>query len=174
MEVGELKIINAKLNPLSDEDVRAIVEIEQHPAVKMWLTEYGDEDFETMLNGYRKFFQELANNDRVEVLIAKIRDQVVGFLALWRMKEYDEHTRSIGISVHPDHWGKGIATALIKESIELAKRMGVRRIIIETLKENYAMRHVAENAGFKMETISEKKIHKNGKYYDEISYSLNL
>ncbi|MEM1515267.1 MAG: GNAT family N-acetyltransferase [Candidatus Bathyarchaeia archaeon] len=174
MEAGKLKIINAKLEYLSDKNIKAIVEIEQHPAVRRWLTDYENEDFKTELDSYRKFFQELVNNNKVEVLVAKIDDQIVGFLALWHMEEYNEHTRSIGISVHPDYWGKGIATALIKESIKLARKIGAKKIIIETLKENYAMRHAAEKTGFKMEIIRERKVQKNGKCYDEVVYTLNL
>ena len=89
--------------------------------VRKWLTEYSDENFEKEFEEYRKFFSSLQSNDRVEVLIAKMNGQVVGFLALWRMDDSDERTTSIGISVHPDSWGRGIATSLIKESIRLAK-----------------------------------------------------
>ncbi|MEM2703554.1 MAG: GNAT family N-acetyltransferase, partial [Candidatus Bathyarchaeia archaeon] len=103
----KLEIINAKLNPLKEEDIRAIVEIERHPAVRKWLVEYADEEFERELEEYRRFFSELKSNDRVEVLVAKISERVTGFLALWRMDDSAERTTSIGISVHPDYWGRG-------------------------------------------------------------------
>ncbi|MEM1586366.1 MAG: GNAT family N-acetyltransferase [Candidatus Bathyarchaeia archaeon] len=174
MGKNDLEIINAKLNLLSDEDIRAIVEIERHPSVRRWLTDYGDETFEEELKGYMEFFRNIEKNDKVEVLVAKMGGRVVGFLALWRMKDYDEYTRSIGISVHPDYWGKGIATALVREAVEMAKMMGVKKIVIETLEENGAMRRVAEKTGFKMERIKRNKSFKDGKYYNEIVYSLEL
>lgn len=171
---NNLEIVDAKLKPLSDGEVRAIVEIERHPAVRRWLTDYRDEDYEVELEGYRKFFRDLRSNDKVDVLVAKVHGRVVGFLALWRIEDYDEHTRSIGISVHPDYWGRGIATTLVKEIIELARIMGVKKIIIETLVENSAMRRVAEKTGFKVEGIKRSKNLKEGKYHDEIIYSLKL
>ncbi|MEM2868153.1 MAG: GNAT family protein [Candidatus Bathyarchaeia archaeon] len=171
---NNLEIINVKVNPLGEEEIRAIVEIERHPSVRGWLTDYGEESFEEELKGYIEFFRNIKKNDKVEVLVAKMGGQIVGFLALWRMENYDEDTRSIGVSVHPNYWGRGIATALIKETIGLARKMGVKRIIIETLEENYAMRRVAEKTGFKLETIRRNKISKDGKHYNEVVYSLEL
>ncbi|MEM2273315.1 MAG: GNAT family protein [Candidatus Bathyarchaeia archaeon] len=174
VEKNNLEIVNVKLSPLSDEDIRAIVEIERHPAVRRWLTDYGDEDFEEELEGYRRFFRNLGRNDKVEVLVARIGGRIIGFLALWRMENYEEHVRSIGISVHPDYWGRGIATTLVKEAIKLSKRIGVKKVIIETLEENYAMRRVAEKTGFKIEDIKRNNILKDRKYHDEMVYSLKL
>ncbi|MEM2342028.1 MAG: GNAT family protein [Candidatus Bathyarchaeia archaeon] len=170
----KLEIINAKMNPLKDEDIRAIVDIERHPAVKKWLVEYADEEYERELEEYRRFFSELKGNDRVEVLVAKIDGCIVGFLALWRMDENAERMTSIGISVHPDYWGRGIATKLVREAINLAREKGVKKLIIETLEENSAMKRVAEKLGFKLETIRKGKIFKDGAYHDEDVYSLQL
>jgi RimJ/RimL family protein N-acetyltransferase len=142
--------------------------------VRKWLTEYSNEDFEKELEEYRKFFSGLQSNDRVEVLVAKIGGRIVGFLALWRIDDSDERTTSIGISVHPDFWGRGIATSLIKESIKLAKNKGVRKLIIETLEENSAMKHVAEKLGFKLETVRKGRIFKDGVYHDEDVYVLKI
>ena len=142
--------------------------------VRKWLTEYSNEDFERELEEYRKFFSSLQSNDRVEVLVAKIGGRIVGFLALWRIDDSDERTTSIGISVHPDFWGRGIATSLIKESIKLAKNKGVRKLIIETLEENSAMKHVAEKLGFKLETVRKGRIFKDGVYHDEDVYVLKI
>ncbi|MEM3745165.1 MAG: GNAT family protein [Candidatus Bathyarchaeia archaeon] len=168
------EIINAKTNPLRDDEVKDIVNIERHPLVKKWLIEYADEEFEKELEEYRKFFSNLQGDSRVDVLVAKINGRVAGFLALWRMDEGDGHVASIGISVHPDYWGKGVATNLIKESIKLAKEKGIRKLVIETLEENSAMRHVAEKLGFKLEEMRKKKIFKDGMYHSEVVYSLQL
>jgi len=168
------EIINAKTNPLRDDEVKDIVNIERHPLVKKWLIEYADEEFEKELEEYRKFFSNLQGDSRVDVLVAKINGRVAGFLALWRMDEGDGHVASIGISVHPDYWGKGVATNLIKESIKLAREKGIRKLVIETLEENSAMRHVAEKLGFKLEEMRKKKIFKDGMYHSEVVYSLQL
>ncbi|MEM1602193.1 MAG: GNAT family protein [Candidatus Bathyarchaeia archaeon] len=168
------EIINVKVSPLGDDEIKEIVKIERHPMVRKWLVEYTDEEFERELEEYKRFFREVQSNSRVDVLVAKTGGRVVGFLALWRMDDSGEQTTSIGISVHPDYWGRGIATSLIKESIRLAREKGIKRLIIETLEENSAMRHVAEKLGFKLEEVRKKKIFKDGEYHDEVVYSLRL
>ncbi|MBS7640232.1 MAG: GNAT family N-acetyltransferase [Candidatus Bathyarchaeia archaeon] len=170
----ELEIINAKMNPLSDEDIRDIVEIECHPLVRKWLVEYTIKGFEEELREYKDFFSKLRGNDRVEVLVAKMNNRVVGFLALWCVDNCDEQAMSIGISVHPDYWGKNIASTLVRESIKLAKNRGVKKLIIETLEENGAMRRVAEKLGFKLETVRRGIIFKDGVCHNEVAYTLRI
>lgn len=166
------EIINAKQTPLRDEDVKSIVEIERHPMVKKWLIDYADEDFEKELEEYRRFFMDIRNNNLVDVLVAKHEGRAIGFLALWRINEEPERSASIGISVHPDYWGRGVATNLIRESIRLAKEKKIGKLIIETLEENNAMKHVAEKIGFKFESV--RMILKDGAYHNEDVYVLNL
>jgi len=167
-----LEIFNAKQTSLTDADVRSIVEIECHPKVRKWLTEYIGDNIEKEFRDYRRFFRHLPKNTRVNVLIAKMDGKIVGFLALRRLGISMEHVGSIGISVHPDHWGKGIAIHLIESAIELAKEKGLKRLEIETLAENTAMRHAAEKLGFILEGIRKNRIHKDGTYHDEAAYFL--
>jgi RimJ/RimL family protein N-acetyltransferase len=170
----ELQIINAKLTPLSDDEVRAIVEIEMHPAVREWLVDYVFEDFDKEFEDYKRFFREVQGNDKVEVLVAKLGSKVVGFLTFWVTEERGERVGSVGVSVHPDHWGEGVATKLVKESMELARALNVKKLVIETVEENVAMRRVAEKLGFKLEYVREDKPFKNGSRHDEYVYSLRL
>ena len=169
-----LEIFNAKQTPLSDDEVRSVVEIEQHSEVRRWLTIYVDDDFEKEFQSYRRFFRSLPKEKEVEVLVAKYDGRVAGFLALWRLEEYMEHVASIGISVHPDFWGKGVATRLIRSAIELARERGFKRLEVESLAENLAMRRTAEKLGFKLEGTRVKRIRKDGSYHDEVAYFLFL
>lgn len=169
-----LEIVNAKETHVNDDLVRQIVEIEDHPAVRRWLTIFVDDDFEAEFQGYRRFFGGLRENRDVEVLIAKYDGRVVGFLVLWRLEAYMEHVASVGISVHPDDWGKGVATRLIGSAVELAREKGFKRLEIETLAENLGMRRAAEKLGFKYEGVRLKRIWKDGAYHDEVLYSLLL
>ncbi len=169
-----LDIVNAKEVPPNDDEVRSIVEIECHPKVREWLTEYVGWNVETEFETYKKFFKNLPKNRRAEVLLAKHDGHVIGFLGLWRLGKYMEHVASLGVSVHPDYWGSGIATQLVKFAIEMAKMKGLKRLEIETLSENMAMRRIAKKLGFKLESIRKNRIQKNGSYHDEASYSLLL
>jgi RimJ/RimL family protein N-acetyltransferase len=173
-DMVRLEIVNAKEAPLSKEDVRSIVEIEGHPKVQEWVYEYVDADSQKELKEYQEFFRKLPENRRAEILIAKYDGYTVGFLGLWRRGVYMEHVASIGISVHPEYWGRGIATELIKAAIELARRNGLRRLEAETLSANTAMRHTVEKLGFALECVRKNRVLKAGSYHDEAAYFLLL
>ena len=169
-----LEIMNANKASLSEEDVRSVVEIECHPKVQEWVYEYVDADSQKELREYQEFFRKLPENRRAEILVAKYDGYVVGFLGLWRRGVYMEHVASIGISVHPEYWGRGIATELIKAAIELAMGKGLRRLEAETLSANTAMRHVVEKLGFTLECVRKNRVLKGGSYHDEVAYFLLL
>jgi RimJ/RimL family protein N-acetyltransferase len=170
----EVDISNAKEAPLKESDIRSIVEIECHPKVREWLIEYVDGNVEKEFQVYRRFFRNLQKHRRVEIIIAKYDGRLVGFLGLWRLGRYMQHVAGVGVSVHPDFWGNGIATQLIEFAIDTARAKGVKRLEIETLAENSAMRRVAEKAGFKLESIRKNRIQKDEAYHDEASYFLLL
>jgi RimJ/RimL family protein N-acetyltransferase len=169
-----LEIFNAKKNPLNDQEILKIVEIECHPEVEKWLYEYEKQDFKEELDEYREFFKDLPRNDKVDAIIAQCDGNIIGFLCLWRLGLYMEHVASIGISVHPHYWGKGVATQLIKFGIKLSKTKGLKRLEIGTLSDNIGMRRVAERLGFKLESVREKRVKKNGFYFDEVLYVMLL
>jgi len=172
--VLNLEISDAKEEILKDDEIRSVAEIECHKKVREWLIEYVDGSVEKEFLAYRGFFRTLPENERAEILVAKNGGRVVGFLGLWKMGRYMEHVASIGISVHPDYWGNGIATSLIEAAIRLAKEKGFARLEIETLSDNAAMRHVAEKLGFKLESIRKYRVQKDGEYHDEAAYFMLL
>jgi len=172
--VLKVEIFNAKEINLMKEDIKSIVEIEHHPKVKEWVYEYIDPNFHKEFRDYTNFFRELPKNKRADILLAKSAERIVGFLGLWRLGVYMEHVASIGVSVHPDYWRRGIATNLIKSAIDLARGKGLRRLEVETFSENVPMRHIVEKLGFKLECLRKNRIQKGGSYHDEVVYSMLL
>jgi len=170
----KLEVFNAKETVLKAKEIRSVVGIECHEKVREWLIEYVGGNVEKEYKTYRRFFRNLPKNRRAEILVAKNNGNVVGFLGLWRLGKYMEHVGALGVSVHPDYWGNGIATKLIKSAIRLAKRKGFARLEIETLRGNSAMRRVAEKSGFKLEGIRKKRLQKDGEFHDEASYYMLL
>jgi RimJ/RimL family protein N-acetyltransferase len=169
-----LEILDAKKIFLAEEDIRSIVEIERHPKVQEWLYIYINPDLQKELRDYQEFFRRLPENEKAEILIAKCNRLTVGFLALWKLEAFMEHVASIGVSVHPDYWGRRIATQLMKSSIELARGKGIKRLEVETLAKNATMRHLAERLEFKLESLRKERIKKDGLYHDEVSYFMLL
>ena len=172
--MSKFEIVNAKEIRVTEEDVKSIVEIEVHPKVQEWIYEYVNPNIQTEVHDYTEFFRKLLKNRKADILIAKFKGRTVGFLGLWRLGVYMEHVASIGVSVHPDFWRRGVATLLMKSAIELARERGLKRLEVETFSENAPMRHILESLNFKLECLRKNRIQKEGVYHNEAVYFLLL
>ena len=170
----DIHIVEAKSYVLTEEDIRSIVEIEYNPKVREWLYDHVLMDFRKELKSYVQFFRKLPQNKKADILLAKCDGIIVGFLGLWRLEVYMQHVATIGVSVDPRYWGKGIGTELVKSAIDLAKRKEYRRLEIETLAENAQMRQLATKVGFKLESVRKNRVMRNGLCSDEVTYFLLL
>jgi RimJ/RimL family protein N-acetyltransferase len=77
------------------------------------------------------------------------------------------HSGVAGWSVHPDYRRMGIATRLLRATIQEAKALGYERIEAEAAVGNSASVRLAEKCGFKIEGRKRKAmVLDNGKYED--------
>ena len=70
--------------------------------------------------------------------------QCVGFL---NDVEKNGSSIELGYVVHPDHWGKGYATAALVSAIGQLQELGYRQVITGAFRENTASIRVMEKAG---------------------------
>ena len=70
--------------------------------------------------------------------------RLVGFL---NDVEIGDGTIELGYVVHPDHWGKGYATAALKLAVTDLFRLGYRTVLCSAFEENTASLRVMEKAG---------------------------
>jgi RimJ/RimL family protein N-acetyltransferase len=61
------------------------------------------------------------------------------------------------MSVHPDYWGRGFGTSLLKAAVEKAKAEGFSKLELETVASNKAMLRVAEKVGFNVKSVEKRK-----------------
>jgi len=77
------------------------------------------------------------------------------------------HIADIGWVVHPDYQGRGIATNLVRTTLNFAKKKGFKRAEAEIAVPNKASVKIAQKTGFKIEGRKEKSfLLDNGKYVD--------
>jgi len=161
---------------LSNQDIRSIAEMEVHPEIRKWDTDYihHSDDLETNIRGFREWFDRIPKDENQLCLLAKSDGKVVGFLGIHRFSPPRNHVGDVGIMVHPDHQRKGIGTKLLKAGIEIAKEKGFKRLEADTLAANEAMRRTAEKAGFQLEGVRRKAISIHGKLLDLALYAIVL
>ena len=71
---------------------------------------------------------------------------LVGFL---NDVEITEDAMELGYAVHPDHWGRGFATAALKLAIAQLFQNGFQTVLCGAFEENPASIRVMEKAGMK-------------------------
>ena len=171
-----IEIFDAEKFSLSDEDIRRVAEMEIHPEIRKWDTDYihHSDDLETNIRGFRKFFERVPKDKNQLCLLAKLDGKIVGFLGIHRFSEPKGHVGNVGIMVHPHHQLKGIGTKLLKAGIKLARDKGFKRLEADTLATNKAMRRTAEKAGLQLEGIRTKDINMHGQLQDSAVYAILL
>jgi RimJ/RimL family protein N-acetyltransferase len=169
-----IKIINAKKKRLTDEDIRMLAEMEEHPMVTKWDVPAFKGDIEKAYEGFKKSLEKLPRTQD-EFLVAKVDKRVVGFVGIHRLKgEIGDmsHVGEVGIIVHPDFQSRGIGTKLLEKCISHARNQDFTRLEADTLAHNTAMRRILEKVGFKLEGIRRRRFKRNGKYLDEACYAI--
>jgi putative acetyltransferase len=151
-----LKIVDARFHKFRDEDFWRLAEIESHPAVIRWNIEIYASDKAEMYHFFKKAIKRLqADKDKI-FLVGKLEGKVVGFVGVRVKNENLERVGDVGLSVHPDYWGRGFGTSLLKAAVEKAKAEGFSKLELETTVSNRAMLRVAEKVGFKVKCVEKR------------------
>ncbi|MCX4473194.1 GNAT family N-acetyltransferase [Micromonospora sp. NBC_01655] len=79
----------------------------------------------------------------------------------------------IGYVVHPDHWGRGLATDIAGLLLRLGfDRLGLHRIEATTRPDHVASRRVLEKVGMRREGISRDHLLVRGRWWDSVRYAV--
>jgi L-amino acid N-acyltransferase YncA len=96
-----------------------------------------------------KFISHYANrgDTSIQGLILKSKDGYIAGEALV-CESNTLHQADLGVSVLDSHCSRGIGTALIKRSIEIARVCGFRQLVADTLWENKRFIRLLKHQGF--------------------------
>lgn len=126
----EEKFKNIEITPMTLEDLNQIANT---------LTS----DFDEFWN-YNIIKDEL-NADNSNYLVAKLNQKIVGFAGI---KILMDEADIMNIVVKKDSRNQGIGSLLLKELINLAKKLNLTSITLEVMEENYSAIHLYKNFGF--------------------------
>lgn len=137
---------------------------------------FGEEGIPFTAEQERKFLTSLEKTDTCVIFCAVDGDKIIGDISCDRNpRERLRHRGNIGISVVKDHWNKGIGSALLKNTIEYAKKeMKLEVLTLDVRCDNVNAIHLYEKFGFKITGTIPAMMKINGELVDCYTMTLFL
>lgn len=104
----------------------------------------------------------------LHALVAELDGRVVGTLGLHlATNPRRRHTGSLGMAVHDNYQGRGVGSALLAATIDLAERwLGVTRLELNVYTDNAPALHLYEKFGFVIEGTLRQFALRDGTFID--------
>lgn len=118
---------------------------------------------------YIKISNEISDSKLIYGI--EYNDEIIGCIGGFLEDDIYIKSCELGYWIGEPHWGKGIITEAIKLMTEkLFKRFDIVRLYAEPYEKNIGSRKALEKAGFKLESIKEKSVFKNGEIMNSCIY----
>ncbi len=128
-----IKEENIIIEDMKEDDLDEVVKIEQVSFPDPW--------------SYGMFKAELSNSFSRLWVARDISGGVTGYICFWLL---DGEAHLLDLAIHPLYRRKGIASRLIRASLDYCKRAGVKSAYLEVRESNEVARRVYERFGFRV------------------------
>ena len=122
-------------------------------------------------------WQDILNSAKTHTIVQQINGLVVGFANFGHTRDEDKDSTVTGeitsIYLNPEHWRKGLGTALFKFILEDLKNREFTQITLWVLDRNQEARSFYQKMGLKPDRATKIDIRENFELR-EIRYSMNL
>lgn len=110
-----------------------------------------------------KFFSKYLKGRKRFTLLAEAEGHVIGYAAIWigklRWRVYNPIVEIENLCVAPSFRGRGVGTALMNETMRIAKERGAKRLRVTALSENDpALRFYRTHGYSDVDVILEKNV----------------
>lgn len=128
-------------------------------------------------------------NESIHVLRMYLRDEnalaiqdkasgrVIGHIVIYRDTRDDrEDTKEIGFALHPDYWGRGIMTEIVRAVVGALREQGILHIYACCMKSNEAAGSLLKSCGFVVERegiVASKKLKKKFESLEYVYHAVN-
>lgn len=109
---------------------------------------FGAGEFPATVEGEAEFIRQKDQDPKELLLVAREEGRIIGNASLSALPRRMSHRASVGVSVLREHWGRGIATALMEKIIAHAREQGIEVIELEVRSDNPSAIHLYEKLGF--------------------------
>jgi [ribosomal protein S5]-alanine N-acetyltransferase len=136
-----------QLRPLGPDDVDDLVEVYQHPLVARWIGPHTTEDVA------QEIAQQIEHQASLGYSLWAVEERAGGrLIGDCGLQPLERHGPEIelGYDLHPDAWGRGLATEGARAVMQRAfGPLGLERVVAVVKPDNIASQRVLEKAGLK-------------------------
>jgi putative acetyltransferase len=155
---------NIIVRPVHPDDAAQLYAIVTHPQVTPTLLQLPSNELSQTKEWVRKVDIHLHR------LVAVVDGRIAGSVNLHQsVNPRSRHTASLGIMVHPDHWGQGVGSALMAGILDIADNwLNLLRVQLEVMTHNTRAIGLYKKFGFVAEGIRRDAVFGAGQYHDEL------
>nr|WP_139069991.1 N-acetyltransferase [Bacillus sp. FJAT-27225] len=151
----------------NSKDAEALLELEREVLLESEFMISVIEEFEETTAQMRSWFQKILENDRETLIVAEMKQKVVGFI-VFRSKNTKRlsHTGSFSAMVKKEYRNQGIGKLLIKELLNWAEQNPlIEKVSLGVLSTNQRAISLYKSMGFVEEGRKIKEVKFNEEFY---------
>jgi ribosomal-protein-alanine N-acetyltransferase len=122
--------VNLKARHMIQSDLDDVLEIERASFPAPWT---------------RAMFQEEMANRSARLVVFTDGERIAGYMCFW---EVLDEAHLLNIAVHPDQRGRGYGKHIMDWLVELCRKDGLKRIVLDVARRNAAGRALYRTCGF--------------------------
>jgi [ribosomal protein S5]-alanine N-acetyltransferase len=162
-----------KLRPFVESDKDSLVKYANNPKIAAQLTNAFPSPY--TLEHARKFIEIAMSHQPIRIKTIEINEEAAGGIGIHLQEDVYCKNAELGYWLAEPYWSKGIMTEAIKQMVDYGfQTFDISRIYARPFSSNIASQKVLEKAGFIKEAVLKNAFYKNGKYLDELIYSISI
>lgn len=151
-----------------EDDASALIELRRKLFGETSFMLWEPAEFTSTAEDERKRIARLHGRTNSLVLLAEVDSQPVGLLtAVGGELNRLRHSATLALGVAKAHWGRGIATAMVREAVAWSAMAGLARLELTVHTTNLAAVSVYLRCGFEVEGRRRKSLSVDGAFVDE-------
>ena len=159
------------LRPIRTSDLESLVQNANDPLVANNMADLFPHPY-TIQDG-RDFIEMVRSDKKAYRLAIIFEDKLVGMIGLHFMQDIFRINAEIGYWIGSNYWGKGIASEVIPQMVEIGfETFEINRIFGRVFGTNVGSQRVLEKSGFKLEAKFEKTLIKGELIHDEFIFAI--
>jgi RimJ/RimL family protein N-acetyltransferase len=161
------------LREITEDDAADIHAYASHPLVASRVLDDAPSDVRTFREIIKTWLAGDPRHQRMHYRLGVVVDDRLIGMAVLAVVSAEHRRGEIGYVIHPDWWGRGIATEAAELLLELGfQKLGLHRIEATTRPDNTASWHVLEKIGMRREGLIRDHMFLRGAWVDSLTYAI--